>query len=197
MKSNNCQACNFAIHGVKTRQAIKHTCGRSDLEIHAYVEEEKERRKYGGLALLKELQVCTHEQGTRLKELGVIQGHSLWKHLHLPETTYRVENQIIYTGDMVYLDIGDGSDAFGLPELGIMIGPYAEYLQTDAGFMVRVPKKYFPHPMIQDNANYFVILSNLSEAEARAEMLINLISNGVLDINLVNQRLLSGKKLFR
>ncbi len=29
----NCQACNFLIAGVKTRKALKHTCGKSTEEI--------------------------------------------------------------------------------------------------------------------------------------------------------------------
>jgi ribosomal protein L34E len=29
----NCQACNFLIAGIKTRKALKHTCGKSTEEI--------------------------------------------------------------------------------------------------------------------------------------------------------------------
>lgn len=38
---NVCRACNALAHGVKSRIALTHTCGRSEKEIKNYVMEEK------------------------------------------------------------------------------------------------------------------------------------------------------------
>jgi ribosomal protein L34E len=32
-KKDNCQACTFMLHGVKTRKSIPHTCGRTNEQL--------------------------------------------------------------------------------------------------------------------------------------------------------------------
>jgi hypothetical protein len=56
MRRNFCQACSFAMDGVKTRIAIPHTCGDpivTKAVKHEYVPKREELDKY--LARLKEL----------------------------------------------------------------------------------------------------------------------------------------------
>jgi len=39
--SRSCTACTFLIHGVKTRKAIPHTCGKSYKEIIKFIDKIK------------------------------------------------------------------------------------------------------------------------------------------------------------
>lgn len=56
MRKQNCQACTFAAHGVKTRKAISHTCGepvKPEPVKYEYIPTQEELDIY--LARLKEL----------------------------------------------------------------------------------------------------------------------------------------------
>lgn len=67
-------------------------------------------------------QVCSVEQSKKLKALGIL-AYSLFSHVELPETKYRLAAQIIVTSETLahYTDKGDILTAFTVSELSAML----------------------------------------------------------------------------
>lgn len=148
-----------------------------------------------------ENQVCSLEQGKRLKELGVEDNCYLgW--IIPPSNGVRVpihgkdgEARLIERNTIMYS--GNGKDkypAFTVAELGVMLLDYC-------GSHINGLYGYTPHPNnkfkwvadINDNWDKKPqppsIAKGNTEAEARADLLIYLLENNLIEVTQVNERL--------
>lgn len=135
-------------------------------------------------------QISTLPQSKKLKELGVAQGYSCWSHLHLPETKYRKESQIIYTGDQRFTDIGEENSAFDVAELGVLLSVIHDGEHNVSWFTGTAWGSALDGYSSEGSYRRHITYGN-TEAEARADMLIYLLENNIVLVDEVNQRLQS------
>lgn len=144
-----------------------------------------------------ENQVCSLEQAKVLGKFGIEQNHNLF---YYSKVSYQ---QIAHLGfqspdkfcsPFSFPDYSNGGyfiSAFTVAELGKLLGEFLNYETfIDNTYTASINKVQIPHPSIKEGNNWFCIKSDKSEAEVRAEMLINLLAHKLLSVEDCNKRLL-------
>ena len=124
-----------------------------------------------------ENQVCSLEQGKKLKELGV-GNNSIWSwDKRLPYyTVYEVFGPVSSVGDTGY-------PAYTASELGIMLGNEVANVRYD----IQTAMWYSVEESHEETVYSF---ASQNEAECRADLLISLLESKSANVDFVNQSLL-------
>lgn len=131
-----------------------------------------------------ENQVCSYEQAKTLKKLGVIQD-SLFYHTNSDKWGVMPRKSIDFTGNP--------HSAFTVAELGIMLPTYYPSWRFKKDNVV----KYITTVITKDEVKNGKTITTEpkfdryenTEAQSRAQMLIDLLENGVINVEDINSRL--------
>jgi hypothetical protein len=122
-------------------------------------------------------QVCSLELSKKLKELGVKQESLFyWSKLSIQKEHKLEFRTNIFTQEIILADCTDYISAFTVSELGEMLPIWSETARRSTDDWVCI-SRFHPDP---DN-NYYNF--GKSEANARAQMLIYLIENKLMEVN--------------
>ena len=145
-----------------------------------------------------ENQVCSLLQAKVLKDYGIVQSHNLF---YYSKVSYQYVAHLGFQSPDNFcspFSLPDNSDggyfisAFTVAELGKLLGEFLNYETfIDDTYTASVNKVQIHHPSIKEGNNWFCIKSDKSEAEVRAEMLINLLGHKLLEVEACNKRLLA------
>lgn len=159
-----------------------------------------------------ETQVCTIEQGKRLKELGIVpESHFMWEEMRLPVHNGCCKKRVIpkYDAGAPHSDavIAAVYPAYSVAELGVMmpddyikhfdfpgykIPESREYQQSFNQWFFNVSgiRRFGGRYDYNGNMNIGTLNFYGTEAEVRAGLLIHLLQNKLTTIEEVNSRLL-------
>lgn len=144
-------------------------------------------------------QVISLEQAKRLKELGVVQ-ESLFCFIgdDDPDPRYNMPHKLYLTTE-AYSEVGAGwydsrIAAFTVAELGVML-PGTQNVISQPVHIDDLSRGFLCARLITKGTGFDLIgpfLDGLTEAEARAAMLIHLLENNLITVEEVNNRLTNG-----